>query len=747
MKINPKLIVENIDDGTILFNSDTSSVATIDSNGLLSIHGVGTATITAKRSTDSNSAIELNATLSLTVNKGQQTGFRFVQDVLTIDLADRTTFNITIGGQGAGRITHKIDNTNVATINPQNGVLTLNSVGTATITANKAGNDNYHPTSATYSLIVGIELSMTLGIKHIKFAWNDFTGTDHYRLRSNLGNFDPAFVDASTSGFVVAPNSTNIKQTTASADIALHRYIPLVKDKAHYRIDKCDDADNCDNNPVSASLSNTQLNDLIGYFKASNTGDGDSFGYSVSISGDGHTLAVGAIGEGSDATGVNGDESKNSKNLSGAVYVFVRNSSSTQWEQQAYIKASNTDLLDLFGYSVSLSGNGNTLAVAAISEASDSTGVNGDQSKNSKAQAGAVYVFTRSSGTWKQQAYIKASNTDINDGFGTSVSLSGDGNSLAVGAASEDSDSTGVDDAQGNVNRNFNAGAVYVFTRHGEDWSQQAYIKASNTGEEDGFGISVSLSDDGNSLAVGAVNEDSSSTVVNGMENNNSATDSGAVYVFVRDSSSQWTQQAYIKASNSGADDQFGRSVSLSGDGNSLAVGAIQEDSNAKGVDGEQNNNDGADSGAVYFFTRSSTTWSQQAYIKASNTSADDEFGYAVSLSGDGNSLVVGAISEDSNAKGVSGDAPAQDKDDGNHDDSGAVYFFIRSGENWSQQVYIKASNTGKSDGFGFSVSISDDGNSLAVGARDENSNSTGTSGAQDNDDGKADSSGAVYLY
>lgn len=122
------------------------------------------------------------------------------------------------------------------------------------------------------------------------------------------------------------------------------------------------------------------------YLKASNTGVGDRFGYSVSLSGD--TLAVGAIGEDSNATGVNGSQSDNSESGSGAVYIFTR--SGRTWSQQAYLKSSNTGARDNFGYSVSLSGD--TLAVGARREGSSATGVNGDQKDNGAAGSGAVYV-------------------------------------------------------------------------------------------------------------------------------------------------------------------------------------------------------------------------------------------------------------------------------------------------------------------------------------------------------------------
>lgn len=239
-----------------------------------------------------------------------------------------------------------------------------------------------------------------------------------------------------------------------------------------------------------------------------------------------------------------------------------------QLVQQGYLKASNTVAGDLFGYSVALAGD--TLAV----------GVPGEDSAS-----GAVYVFTRIDGVWSQQAYVKASNTEANDGFGESVALAGD--TLAVGAPGEDSDGDPT-----NISA-VDSGAVYIFTRSGSGWSQQAYVKASNTETNDGFGESVALTND--TLAVGAPGEDS-----DGDPTNNSAVDSGAVYVFTR-TGSNWSQQAYLKASNTGSLDLFGSSIAL--DGDTLAVGALFEASNATGVNGNQGNNSAPDSGATYVFS------------------------------------------------------------------------------------------------------------------------------------------------
>jgi hypothetical protein len=233
--------------------------------------------------------------------------------------------------------------------------------------------------------------------------------------------------------------------------------------------------------------------------------------------------------------------------------------------------------------------------------------------------------------------------------------------------------------------------------------SQQAYLKASNTAASDHFGCSVAVS--GDTLVIGACNEDSNAIGIDGNQTNTNATDSGAVYVFVR-SGTNWSQQAYLKASNTGPGDEFGWFVAISGD--TIVVAAPFEDSNTIGVNGNQSNNNATDSGAVYVFVRSGTNWSQQAYLKASNTGASDYFGWSVAVSGD--TVVVGASGEDSNARGVN-----CNQSNNNLSFAGAAYIFVRSGTNWSQQAYLKASNPDALDNFGASVAVS--GDTVVVGA------------------------------
>ncbi|MDH3429531.1 MAG: cadherin-like beta sandwich domain-containing protein [Gammaproteobacteria bacterium] len=395
-----------------------------------------------------------------------------------------------------------------------------------------------------------------------------------------------------------------------------------------------------------------------------------------------------------------------------------------------FIKAADNGADDRFGARVAISDG--TLAVVAGGEDSAATGVNGNSADNSADNSGAVYVFGRdAASTWTQEAYIKASNTANSDAFGHAIALSGD--TLAVSAFQEDSAAAGID-GDDSDNSAIDAGAVYIFTRDVTGiWSQQAYLKASNTDPVDGFGVSVAL--DGDTLVVGASYEDALVSGVDGNQADNNGPDSGAVYVFTRDAAGLWTQQAYLKASNPDAGDRFGGAVSLSGD--TLAVGAAYERSKSTGIDGNQASNSWSEAGAVYVFTRDDVgDWSQQAYLKASNTGSGDRFGDSLVLSGD--TLVVGAPLEDSAARGIDGFQA-----DNKALNSGAAYIFSRDVTgNWSQQNYLKGSNTDSQDQFGHSIAL--DGDLLVVGAF-EDSNAVGAGG--DPSDNSAPNAGAAYLF
>ncbi|MGI8603981.1 MAG: FG-GAP repeat protein [Verrucomicrobiales bacterium] len=210
-----------------------------------------------------------------------------------------------------------------------------------------------------------------------------------------------------------------------------------------------------------------------------------------------------------------------------------------------------------------------------------------------------------------QAAYLKASNTAISDGFGTSVAISGD--TVVVGAPHEDSSATGVNGVQGN-NSASSAGAAYVFVRTGTTWTQQAYLKASNTAAEQRFGFSVAVS--GDTIVVGS--------------------DGAGAHVFVR-SGTTWTHQAYLNVSG-----RVFSSVAISNQ--TILVGAPNDSSSATGVNGNQNNTGAAYSGGAFIYVRSGTIWTQQAYLKASNTGSSDAFGTSVAMAGE--TVVIGAPRE-----------------------------------------------------------------------------------------------------
>ncbi|MBK7858944.1 MAG: cadherin-like beta sandwich domain-containing protein [Archangiaceae bacterium] len=435
--------------------------------------------------------------------------------------------------------------------------------------------------------------------------------------------------------------------------------------------------------------------------KAAAPAAGARFGFVLALSSDGNTLAVGAPG---DSGG-------------GAVYVFAR--SGGAWVQQARLTGAYTEAGDSFGAAVALSADGSTLATSAPHESSSATGVNGNENNNSAASAGAVYVFTRSGSTWARQAFLKASNAEADDQFGFEVRLSADGNLLVTSAYGEDSGGGQSGNAQSD------AGAVYAFVRNGSTWSQNAYLKAPVPHADDSFGYALAVDPAGTVLAVGAVGDDGAAGAA------------GAVYVFQRTATS-WTTPWTLRATNAGAGDGFGSSVAFDGSGTLLAIGAVGEASNARGVDGDMGNESMEGAGAVYLFSRSGSVWSQQHYFKASNADASDLFGSAVALSSDGSALLISAMNEASGGPGV--DANASDNSAAK---AGAAYLFERSGSTWSQASYVKASNPDANDQLGgWSVGLSADGKTLALGAVGEASASAAN--PADNSLVKA---GAVYVF
>lgn len=316
---------------------------------------------------------------------------------------------------------------------------------------------------------------------------------------------------------------------------------------------------------------------------------------------------------------------------------------------------------------VVLSADGSTMAVGVANDSSAATGINGNQADTSAPYSGAIFVYTRSGGAWVQQAYLKMDTGQILSNFGAVIALSRDGSTLAAGA----SDFIG-------------GGRAFIFSRSGGTWSQQARLV--NTGPEadpnDRLGGSIALSADGNTVAVGDPVED--------LYN-------GSVYVYTR-AGTAWSQQARVKTGTPG-DHNLGTSVALSADGNTMAVGAPIDASNALGVGGDELDTSAAYSGAAYVFTRTGSTWTKQAFLKASLLS--ENFGWSVAISADGNTVAVGAIQESNGVDAV-----------------GATYVFARASGAWIAQARQQSATSGANNEFGRVVALSLDGTLLAVSAK-----------------------------
>jgi FG-GAP repeat len=432
-------------------------------------------------------------------------------------------------------------------------------------------------------------LQVDIAIKHYAFSWIPSATASYYEFAQDADGDGPQLENIVGSNFQTNRYSYSIDTLLPSRLNAL------------YRVRACN-AGGC--SAYSAAIT-PDISKAIGYLKASNSRANLNFGFfSMAISADGNTLAVGASSESSNANGVDADQTNQAAPGAGAVYLYKR--SNGTWTQKSYLKASNTRANAGFGVQVALSADASTLAIGAWRESSNATGIDDNQSDPTAPNSGAVYVFTHDSITWNQQAYIKPSNTKPELRFGQRIALSANGNTMAVGSSRESSNATGMNGDQNNVSSS-EAGAVYVFTRAQAVWRQEAYLKASNTnvsniGTGDRFGIAIAISADGNTLAVGAQEEDGGNAGISTAQSSaTTLTNSGAVYLYSRQQNN-WGQKAYLKSGAPRANAYFGWGLAMSADGNTLAIGAGGESSNATGIAGNQNDASAVNAGAVYIY-------------------------------------------------------------------------------------------------------------------------------------------------
>jgi hypothetical protein len=407
------------------------------------------------------------------------------------------------------------------------------------------------------------------------------------------------------------------------------------------------------------------------YITAGNQAVPLNFGYSVKTSDD--TMLICAPKDGSGSTGVNGDPNGSSVEAAGSAFVFVRSGSA--WKQEAYLKASTVNRVDHFCASGAISGD--TIAVGAIRE-------NVANFADLPTRPGSAFVFTRTAGVWTQQAELNASDARAGDVFGGGMAL--DGNTLVVGAlgstianrsgsayvwkrtgenwtevqkltasvpedlsvfgsAIDVSGDTIVIAAQDDDSVAYHAGSVYVFTRAGDRWSELQRLVLEPAIDRAGFGFSLDLN--GDTLAVGAPR----------VETNTNSAYPGDVRIYTR-TDDRWAQSAIVTGPPPPSSDGFGSGVALGDD--LLLVGAHTESGSARGLSGDPAMRGAPGAGAAYLYARTADGWKLSTYIKASNATAGDRFGWSVALTQD--SAVVGAVfksnSASSPSSGTRGDAP-----------------------------------------------------------------------------------------
>ena len=381
------------------------------------------------------------------------------------------------------------------------------------------------------------------------------------------------------------------------------------------------------------------------------------FGYSVALSDDGTRAIVGAYLEDEGTT--NG----------GACYVYTISGGVWTLEQQLTPSPVSSN----FGSSVSMDSDGIRVAIGALG---DSTGAS---------LAGAVFIYKRDGTVWSLEQKLLADDPEANAYLGgafSSVSISDDGAYVVAGAY--------LDDATGGAD----SGAAYIFARTGTTWAQQQKLLPSDSEANAYFGETCSISGDGTRAIIGA-----------SYDNATGGNDSGAAYVFTR-SGTSWSEEAKLVPSDSEVSGRFGWSCSLSDDGTRAIVTSHYYDEVG-----------GVDSGAAYVFTRSGTSWSEEAKLVPSDSEGGAYFGWSCSITSDGTRAIVGAPYDD--ASDIS--------------NSGAAYVFTRSGTIWSEEAKLVASDGELNASFGFSCSISRDGTRVLVGTH--------------LDDAGATDAGAAYFF
>ncbi|WP_431511489.1 hypothetical protein [Variovorax sp. DAIF25] len=509
---------------------------------------------------------------------------------------------------------------------------------------------------------------VSYGVKAYNFSWEAVPGATYYKITQDVGG-EPLVVIGD-----------NITGTTFSAQNVF--LMDINSTLFNFRLQACNTS-GC-SGPFNTAALTPVANDAIGYLKPS-TGSTDNlqYGQSVALSKDGNWLVVAAT------------------SVSHAGFIEIYSRRSGQWAFETRLKASNAEVGDNFGSSLSVSKDGSTILVGASGESSSAVKVGGDKADNTVLESGAAYLFERTGTTWAEVAYLKAATSERQEKFGAATALSADGSIAWVAG---------------------NGSSVHGYRKLAGTWSYFNSAATSIPGE----GRSLAVSDDGSTLAVGMPSDPSGSQITP----DTTAPNSGAVLVL------EWTiptlrKTHYVKENDPHAGNRLGTSVAISANGRVIAAGVpgrkVSTENLAGGV-------------AVLTYYDVVSEYVPDAYAFAVQPKSGAEFGRSVALSSDGKVMAAGGPFTSAGSAGIDADldysAPNR---------AGVVIRFAHFGTTWRSTAAATGKVLDNNDFLGQSVAISGDGKTIAAGAPGEDSTATGIGGDFRNNGGI--DVGAAYLY
>ena len=374
-----------------------------------------------------------------------------------------------------------------------------------------------------------------------------------------------------------------------------------------------------------------------------------TFGENISLDNDGTRVIVGA------------KQTNTTYTAAGKAYIFKR--TGTTWAQEATLQAADHAANNNFGASVDMDSTGTRVVIGSPRNTHSGT-----------YECGALYIYLRSGTTWTQEAKLTISNRETSEAFGTRVAIDETGTRI-IGTATA-----------ATVGGVAYVGRASIFTRSGTTWTQEQTINPSDYPGNGSmhFGTGVDINANGTRVVVGARNK-----TVSGVSG------AGMLYVYVR-SGVTWNQETTLITSSPISNGFLGYACAIDSAGARI-VGAVPGSSPGSV----------ASAGSLYVFSRSGSTWSQEAIIITNDKAAGDSLGYALGIDATGSRIVAGAYAADPSSVA----------------NAGKAYTFTRSGSTWSQEMMTAASDKTSSAFFGWGASISGDGSRLCIGAFGATSN------------------------